>query len=212
MGNLSGGGQATLAPEELGDVSNLQTWVLSSCNVLIAYDYNNNVVGLPGRTGPDDPLGVRQAQGHRWWQKLNRGGTVLLGYNYPVYSDRASLALVEFRRLVNDPGFSVPNVAISSQNKQQWAWMVANAKVGGEAWNACAWDSEFYYYLPKYDRMKDPFLDESSRVQDPRYSLFGILRVALDERGLPLAEPQAIQLPPDSPSSHPGAVQQFKIP
>ena len=208
---LFAGPDGQLDPSDLTDaeVDHLETWVFNACNVLICYDYNNNLANRNdlGRQGPGDPISARASGAHgiRWWTKLNRGQTILLGYNYPVQVDEAALAVRNYKVHLDDSALSIEGADVDASNKQQWAWMVANAKVGGTAWNACVWDSDFYYYLAKYDPKygKDP--------QASQASVYGIVRLPLNASGVP-TKADGTPFIPNNPQGPPLFAPRFPIP
>jgi hypothetical protein len=131
-----------------GDLSHLRTLMLTSCNVLDVYDYNNKRVNWPGargRTSPEDPISIRSDPGKKWWNATRQGSTVLLGYNFPVLRVEASLAVQEYFTMLKQM------TGVPEAKRQQYAWLRANERLEFSCLNACAWDSDFYYYI-SFDR------------------------------------------------------------
>jgi hypothetical protein len=125
--------------------------MLTSCSVLDAYDYNNmqvNWIRAPHRLSPEDPVSIRTNPGKSWWDATRDGsGTILLGYNFPIKRVYATLAVQAYFDTLSQFA-SVP-----AAKRQQYAWLRANARVGGTGLYACAWDADSYYYI-SLDRYK----------------------------------------------------------
>ena len=144
-------------PDSPPNLRHLKTLALTSCNVLDVYDYNNVRVGdinKPSRTSPDDPISVRSSPGINWWKATRYDptskqgpGPILLGYNYPLQDIHMKPVLANYRTELSRLRGSVNESVL-----QQYAWLSANATIkyrelNGSPRNACAWDSDYYYYI-----------------------------------------------------------------
>ena len=169
-----------LTPEidlQPSDTASLKTLMLLSCNVLDLHDYNNNLATEFPRTGTSDPVALRPSPG-KLWRTATGGKTVLLGYNFPVYSLVGRDARANYFQKALP---ALEALGVATARREPLAWLKANYESALEgrdssALNACAWDKDYYYFIsfdPPYQ------LNEGHT----RHTINGFYRVPLDSQG-----------------------------
>lgn len=165
------------------DTASLKTLMLLSCNVLDLHDYNNNLSDSLGRTGPFDPVSMRPSPGILWRNATGRGRTILLGYNYPFWSDTGVDAR---KRYFNTVLKDLENRGVESGIRQQLAWLRANYEAAVESQeqdssclNACAWDQNYYYFIS----FSPPYSPTEREKRNAVHVVNGFYRIRLDSLG-----------------------------
>ncbi len=184
------------------DLGSLKTLLLSNCNVLDLYDYNNNEFAA------EDPLsrrtaysGTTLAPGQLWWRGTGRGRTILLGYNFPVVGGAAGNAVQTYLAELDRLASLVP-----PDKLQQLAWISANLtearKPGAEsALNACAWDADSYYYIAYFP----PLGRENPELRREPRRILGVFRIPLVDGDNQVIQPnKRLQKPGGEEISIPG--------
>lgn len=135
----------------------VETIIFAACDALDVFDYNNKQVRQ--RSDGTWPSGeVRPLYGGNLWSSI-LPNSVFLGYNnpgpYAEQNGRVSVVAILPEIVAN---YGVELAKFSGSDREQLAWLSANLIVGASAkgpddlrllaFNACAIDSQNYYYIP----------------------------------------------------------------